>query len=128
MKLKTTYLELRTIKTEIEGLAISEPEKPKQILIYGLKNEGVTIGVTHRLNKILAEIERQFSVLDISLKEIAGPESDPVATEQRKELWQQETEIEFEPISLVNIEHIVPKKNYLGEEYDYKLLVEKICQ
>lgn len=125
---KLTYTELRVIKNEILGLAQTGEDKIQKILIVGLKNEDVTLGVSHRLNKIVAKIDDEFKVLEVSLKEITGDENDEKAKAKRAELWAQETEFSFDPIDFEKIENLTLRKNFLGEKYDYEFLIKNICE
>lgn len=128
MKKKITYAELSIIKNEILGLAQVQEDKTQKILLVGLKNEDVTLGVSHRLNKIVSKINDEFKILEVSLKEIKGDEEDSEAKEKRRELWATETEIEFDPIDFEKIDNLNLRKNYLGDKYDYTHLVDIICE
>lgn len=123
---KLSYNELRIIKNEILGLAQIGEDKSQKVLIVGLKNEDVTLGVSHRLNKIVAKIDDEFKILEVSLKEITGEEEEAQA--KRKDLWSQETELSFESVALEKLEDLVPKKNFMGEKYDYEFLLKNICE
>ncbi len=123
-----TYNDLRIIKNEILGLAQIGEDKTQKVLIVGLKNEDVTLGVSHRLNKIVAKIDEEFKVLEVSLKEIKGDEKDEGAQAKRAELWSQETELSYEPISFDKIDNLSLRKNFLGEKYDYDFLIKSICE
>lgn len=125
---KLTYTELRVIKNEILGLAQVAEDKTQKILIVGLKNEDVTLGVSHQLNKIVAKIDEEFKVLETSLKEVEGDDKDEEAQKKRAELWGQETEFTFEPIDFERIENLTLRKNYAGEKYDYEFLIKNICE
>ena len=125
---KLTYNELRILRNEILGLAHVQKDGTQNIIIVGLKNEDITLGVSHKLTKIVAKIEEEFKILDISLKEIKGGEQDPVALVKREELWKQELEFVFEPIEFSKIEDLTPRKNYLGEKFNYEFLIKTICE